>query len=360
MYKNHIALTGSLISNSPADVQPLVDVVTGGNHTLGKSKDDFEKTWVKRNNAGPYKKLKGARKPMTGFKNPKALGKELHKYVDYVDYDDVKDFAAMPGKNVTEVKVPLSKDQTKIYKDLMRDNPAVRKLIKTKRLETMKSDEQAQAFNKLIEARKLMNSVGSVVPGINLSQSAKMTPKTKKLLDDVENHIKTTPDGQAIAFSHLINGGIDVLDQGFKDKGIKPGKFIGKGKMDVSEASRQQDARDYIKRKKRVMLISGAGAEGVSLGNTTFEGVLDPHYNPEKMNQMEARGIRSHGLSHRPKEQRVVQVNRYLATMPKTLGVFKSSTKTPDEFIYEISKNKEKQNKMLYDLLKKQDKKGRK
>jgi hypothetical protein len=78
------------------------------------------------------------------------------------------------------------------------------------------------------------------------------------------------------------------------------------------------------------------------------------------MNQMEARGIRSHGLSHRPKEQRVVQVNRYLATMPKTLGVFKSSTKTPDEFIYEISKNKEKQNKMLYDLLKKQDAKGRK
>ena len=138
-----------------------------------------------------------------------------------------------------------------------------------------------------------MNSIGSVKPGISLSDSAKITPKTKKLLDDLDKHLKTTPDGQAILFSHLINCGIDVMEQGLKDKKIPYGKFVGKGNKGISEATRQKDVNDFNKRLKKVMLISSAGGEGISLNDTTWEGVLDPHYNPEKMKQMEARGVRS-------------------------------------------------------------------
>ena len=97
------------------------------------------------------------------------------------------------------------------------------------------------------------------------------------------------------------------------------------------------------------MIVSGAGAEGLSLNNTTWEGMLDPHYNPERMNQMEARGVRAGGLKGR--DDRTVQINRYLATMPKKFGIFKSNLKTPDEVIYEISRNKDKQNQMFYDFL---------
>lgn len=43
------------------------------------------------------------------------------------------------------------------------------------------------------------------------------------------------------------------------------------------------------------MIVSPTGAGGLSLGNTTWEGVLDPHFNPERMNQMEARGVRAGG-----------------------------------------------------------------
>ena len=100
-----------------------------------------------------------------------------------------------------------------------------------------------------------------------------------------------------------------------------------------------------------MLIVSPAGGEGLSLNDTTWEGVFDPHYNPEKMNQMEARGIRSGGLSYLPKDQREVAVNRYIATMPKTLGIFPSRYRTPDEIIYEIAQNKDKQNQMLYNLL---------
>lgn len=351
-YNNFIGLTGSVISNSVSDVQPLVDIASGGEHQLGATKKDFDQTFIKRNQSKKYKDLHEKRKPIVGFKNKDTLESEMRKYIDYVDYEDIKELANMPDKNIEVERVPISKEQARIYKGLLNDNPQVKRMILNKRLETMRDEEAAKAFTSLIESRKLMNSVGAVKPGISLSESAETTPKTKRLLDDLEEHLGDTPDGQAILFSHLINGGHDVLEQGLRDRGIEYGKFLGKGNKDVTEESRQQDVRDYNERKKRVMLISSAGGEGVSLNDTTWEGVFDPHYNPERMNQMEARGVRSGGLSHRPDEEREVEIRRYLATMPKTFGLFKSRYKTPDEFIYEIAQNKDKQNQYLFNLLK--------
>lgn len=351
LYKNHIALTGSLVSNGVSDVLPLVDVVKGGQHNLGKNKRDFEDSFLRRSSADQYKNLSEKRRPVVGFKNQGVLNKELKGVVDYADYDDLKTIADMPDKKINVIKVPLTKEQAKMYRGLMRNNKAMKNMVRNKRLETMKEDEISKAFNGLIESRKLMNSIGAVKPGVSVSESAKITPKTKKLLDDLEQHIKNTPDGQAVLLTNLIKGGADVLEEGLKQRKIPYGKFLGKGNDGVTEETRQQDVRDYKDAKKRAMIVSGAGAEGLSLGNTTWEGVLDPHYNPERMNQMEARGVRAGGLKGR--DDRTVAINRYLATMPKKFGIFKSGYKTPDELIYEISRNKDKQNQMFYDLLRK-------
>lgn len=351
-YKNFIGLTGSVISNSISDVQPLVDIASGENNGLGETKKDFEQKYLKRSDLKIYKGLNEKRIPVVGFNNKRELENELGKYIDYMDYDDIKSIAHMPNKHIVIHKVPISKQQAKLYKGILNDNPGVKRLITHKRIETMKDEEAAKAFSTLIESRKLMNSVGSVVPGISLKQSAELTPKTKALLDDMQHHLAETPDGQAILLTHLINGGADVLEAGLKERHIPYGTFLGKGNKGVTEEGRQQDVRDFNDRKKRVMLISSAGGEGVSLNDTTWEGVLDPHYNPEKMNQMEARGIRSGGLSHRPADKREVDVNRYIATMPKVLGIFPSGVKTPDEFIYQIAQNKDRQNHLLFNLLK--------
>lgn len=352
--RNIISLTGSVVNNSIADIHPLLDVVADPKDMieLGRNKKEFSKQYFKRSNSSKYKSVREERKPVVGFNDKKKLKSIFDKYVDYADVDEVRGMAKIPHKDISVKKVPISKQQAKIYKQLVDKNPELYKLIVQKRLETLKDDEIANAFSILAESRKLMNSVGSVVPGISLKESANITPKTKKLLDDMENHLKETPDGQAILLSNLIHGGVDVLEAGLKERGIEYGKFIGKGNEGITEESRQQDVRDYKDRKKRVMLISGAGAEGLSLNDTTWEGVLDPHYNPERMNQMEARGIRAHGLMHRPEDERRVDVNRYISTMPKKLGIFKSDYRTPDELIYEISQNKDKQNQVLFKFLK--------
>lgn len=351
-YKNVIALTGSPVNNKISDIYNLVDLASDHKSKLGETARDFENIYLKRNNSGKYADLAENRRPVVGFNNRNLLKKELAKYIDYADADDVRDIAQIPRKKLKVNKVPLSRKQANLYKKILNEDPKLKKLVMEKRLETMKDDEVSQAFNKMIESRKLVNSVGSVVPGMSLTDSAKLTPKTKRILDDMEKHLAKTPDGQAILLTNMIKGGADVLEAGLKDRKIDYGKFLGKGNEGVTEESRQQDIKDYKDRKKKVMLISGAGAEGISLGDTTWEGSLDGHYNPERMNQMEARGIRARGLSHRDPKDREVEVNRYIATMPKTFGLFKSPYRTPDEMIYEIADNKEQQNKVLLDLLK--------
>lgn len=356
-YKNFIGLTGSVASNKVSDIYNLVDLASKGTHNLGKSRQEFERTYLVRSNSPKYKGVDPERIPVVGFKNKNQLKSELKKYIDYADIDDIRESANIPDKNLRVKKVPISRQQAKIYKRLIDNDPELRKIITKKRLETMKDDEISRAFNNMIESRKLMNSVGSVIPGISLERSAKITPKTRKLLDDMEKHLKKTPDGQVILMSNLINGGVDVMEADLKRRGIDYGKFIGKGNKGVTEETRQKDVVDYNNRKKRVMLISSAGGEGISLGDTTAEYVLDGFYNPEVMKQMEARGIRSNGLSHRPDKEREVDVTRYMSTMPRTFGIFKSKYKTPDEIVYSIAENKEKQNQLLFDLLKENDKK---
>lgn len=350
-YKNFIGLTGSIVNNKISDIYNLVNLSSKGEHQLGDSQKDFEEKHLKKSEALKYKNEKENRKPVIGFKDEKALKSDLSKYIDYASIDDVRPLSKIPRKELDIRKIPLSKEQAKYYKQIVRKDPNLEKLIKRKRLETLKDEEISKAFNSMLESRKLVNSVGSVIPGIPLEESAKISPKTKAILDDMEEHLSKTPDGQAILLTNMINGGADVLEAGLKNRGIEYGKFIGKGNKGVTEKSRQADVDDYNERKKKVMLISGAGAEGISLGDTTWEGVLDPHYNPERMNQMEARGIRAFGQSDRPEDERKVNVNRYMATMPKTLGVFKSQYKTPDEIIYEIAGNKDSQNQLLYNLL---------
>lgn len=351
-YKNVIALTGSPVNNKISDIYNLVDLASNHQSLLGEDARDFERMYYRRSNASKYNGLAENRVPVVGFNHKDVLKRELAKYVDYADADDVRDIAQIPRKNLKVNKVPLSRRQAKLYKKILNEDPKLKKLVMEKKLETMRDDEVSQAFNKMIESRKLVNSVGSVVPGISLKESAKITPKTKRMLDDMENHLKETPDGQAILLTNMINGGADVIEAGLKDRGIDYGKFLGKGNEGVTEETRQQDIRDYKDKKKKVMLISGAGAEGISLGDTTWEGSLDGHYNPERMNQMEARGIRARGLSHRDPKDREVEVNRYISTMPKTFGLFKSPYKTPDEIIYDIADNKQKQNDLLLNLLK--------
>ena len=218
---------------------------------------------------------------------------------------------------------------------------------------------------------------------LTLEESAAKSTKVKRMLDDVEDHLKNTSDGQVVIHSELLQGGLDVVEAGLKQRGLEYGKFIGKGNAGVTEKARQQDVDDYNAGKKKILLISSAGGEGLDLPNTTMVASLDGHYNPEKVNQVEARGVRLGGLSHRPESERKVLVNRYVGVLPlaKTEvahgiysnispdAIFNRATnggplfynpfrriKTVDQAMYEVAAQKAKGNDQLKGLFEKTSK----
>jgi superfamily II DNA or RNA helicase len=359
LYRNFIGLTGSVVSNTPADVVPLVDAMTAGKHHLG-TKENFERRFVDRSGSVPK------------VTNTTALRVMLNPYIHHVDPAAAGVHA--PKKQVEVVKVDMTNEQRELYQYAINKMDPVTALKFRFGTSKLKTNEVNAIFHKMLQARQVANAIHTVNQSVSLSDSAQRSPKIKKVLDDVEEHLKETPDGHAIVYSNMIQGGVDVVSQGLRDRKIPFGVFIGKGQPGSTEAKRQQAVQDYKAGKVRVLVISSAGGEGLDLGNTTFVATLDGHFNPEKTLQAEARGVRAGGLAHRAPEDRNVLVRRYVTTVPlsKTQAISDAMDlvaptqivkrilggqplvynplkreRSPDEWAYEVAETKHGLNRAL-------------
>lgn len=344
-------LTASVVQNNPADAVPLVEVAAGRDVGLG-SKKDFKRRHIKKTPSeqrGVFGGQTYEKELIRRLDIAKRLGSTIH-YVE--DLDATK----KPTKEVTTVATPMSKDQMKLYRLSMKGvDPKI--LDKVRRGEEVPDRKMMNVFTKLIRARQVSNSMHTVMADMPLTEAAKRTPKIKRILDDVEQHIASTPDAQIIIYTNIVHGGVDVIEAGLKERGIKHGKFVGKGQKGVTEQTRQQAVNDYIDGKNKVIIITGAGAEGLSLGNTTLVALADGHYNPERIAQAEARGVRAGGLAHRKPEDRKVQVRRYVSTVPR--GFFnklflRPQEKSVEEFVYLTANRKQRLNKKMRDVIEEQ------
>jgi superfamily II DNA/RNA helicase len=366
-FRNFIGMTGSIASNTPADVVPLIDAMTNGNHRLG-TKAAFENRYVSTD--------KNGNKTLVNKILVRAL---LAPYVHHVSEEQVNSGSSLkpPKKEIREVRVPMSDEHAQYYRYVINELDPVTKAKLAYGVGKLGKAELDGLFSKMLKSRQVVNSIATINPHMSIAESAIKSTKVKKLLDDVEEHLQTVPDAQVVIHSELIKGGLDVIEAGLKMRGIEYGKFIGKGNDGVTEKSRQQDVDDYNSGKKKVIVLSAAGGEGLDLPNTTLVASLDGHWNPEKINQVEARGVRMGGLSHRPESERKVIVNRYISTLPiakldvakniwhninpdRVLGRALSGEKlffnpikdipTVDQLMYRIAKQKAQGNDELKDM----------
>lgn len=370
LFKNFIGMTGSIVSNTPADVVPLIDAMTSGNHRLG-SKASFENRFVAKDKKG--------NKIVT---NPLLVRALMAPYVHHVTDEQLESNTGMtrPDKEIHNINIPLSGQHEEYYRFAINQLDPITKAKISHGLGKLGKADLDAVFSKMLKSRQVANSMATIDPNMSLEESAEKSVKVKRLLDDVQKHLEETPDGQVIIHSELIKGGIDVLEAGLKKRGLDYGKFIGKGNAGVNEKVRQQDIDDYNARKKRIILISSAGGEGLDLPNTTMVASLDGHWNPEKINQVEARGIRMGGLSHRAPKDRKVIVNRYITTLPisnidairntsRLISPFEFATRVAtgekafynpyksipsvDQLMYQVAKAKAVGNSQLKDLFEK-------
>ena len=346
--RNFIGLTGTPLNNHPYDTVPLIDIVSNGKHNLGKNKKDFSSKFIRKvPEYDMYGKSTGD--DVETIVNKDILKAELDMWNHHATSDDLKK-DDVPKKIIQNIDVEMSPLQAEHYKFVMNKVPkSVRDQIRDGMPVSRK--EAFHILPMLQQARNVMNGVHYLNKDISLEESARVTPKIKKALDDISQHLRETKDAQVVVHSHMLEGGTDVISAGLTSKGIAHGIFTGREK----QVDRDKAVVDYNKGKTKVLVISAAGTTGLNLPNTTMHVALDPHFNPAVIDQIEARGIRAGGQHNRKPEDRAVFVRRYRSVNPPTwyqkLGIGRKDMSV-DEWIYGLATNKQDLNNQVDELMK--------
>lgn len=355
MATSFIGLTASPVNNSPSEIATLLTISEAKREM---SPSQFRRAFLKT--VGTEQGFGSGKRRVQSITNEPQLARYLHGKVNYITSDDLKG-KTMPRKDAKDVMVPMSKEQWNMYQLALDRLGPIKEYI-ARRDKDIKLKDPEFLFTAITQARQVANSLHTARKSITPAQSAERTPKTKKLLDDTLEHLGQDPQNKVVLYSNLVNGGVDVLVAGLRNRGIEPAIFVGKGKTiggtKVTGPSRQQGVQDYKDGKRRVIVLSGAGAEGLDLKNSTAFYSLDGHFNPERIIQAEARARRLGGQSFRAPEKRVVDVRRYQSVAPasarpgmigRMLG--RTAPRTTDEWMYNVAASKHKQTAGLQEVL---------
>jgi hypothetical protein len=174
-------------------------------------------------------------------------------------------------------------------------------------------------------------------------------PKIQKAFEEFKQQLKKNERMKAVIYSNYLEGGINPYKQLLEKEKIPYGVFSG----EVNKKERDALIQQYNEDKLKALLLSSAGGEGLDLKGTRLIQVLEPHWNDEKLKQVEGRGIRFKSHDHLPPEERKVLIQRYMATRPKSL-LNKLTLSDPsmavDQYLAARSKEKEELNQQFRDL----------
>jgi hypothetical protein len=347
--RNFIGLTASIVNNDPSEIAPLVRLAKAGRFMNQKQ---FNRTYKQQ--VGTQRGFFGGKKKVYRLRNVRDLQNRIGPVLSYLDTEDLR-AKDMPRKQTQTINVLMSDEQKALYNyALKKVGPGVAHKIRNNL--PLGKKEAFNVFSMILQARQASNSIHTLDKNMSATESAEATPKVKRMLDDAVAHLEATPDGKVVMYSNLITGGVDVLHAGLKARGIPHGIFAGKGReiggQKVDASTRGSAVKDFQTGKTKVIVLSGAGAEGLDLKDATLFQALDGHFNPERVLQAEARARRLKGQQHRPPEKRVVEIRRYRSVLP-TPGFFSSlfggnkKEFTTDEWIYNTAQRKYALNRML-------------
>jgi hypothetical protein len=104
-----------------------------------------------------------------------------------------------------------------------------------------------------------------------------------------------------------------------------------------------------------IFMITSAGAEGISLKGVQYVHIMEPYWNPVRLDQVIGRARRICSHTELEKEEQFVEAHIYLMTIPKdflaklprlardTIEIEKSvEVVSTDEYLYEVSKRKQR------------------
>jgi SNF2 family DNA or RNA helicase len=331
--KKRMLLTGSPIYNKPEDIAPLINLVAGKN--ILPTGTDFEKEFVKKPPTGLWALMPWvSNSPSITHKNE--LDKILNKWVDYHKDERGVDYPDVDYKNI---EVPMNDRQTKLHDLAWGRMPFLTRLKVWKGLPPGKQD--LSDLNKFqSQVRQISNSeVPFVASGVT-----DVVPKLKKAFSNFKSKLEHNPNHKALIYSNYLNTLKDytkMLDKNSIPYAVYTGEQTERERKVIREA--------YNTGKIKALLVSSAGGEGLDLKGTREVQILEPHWNDEKIKQVIGRAIRHGSHASLPEKERQVKVERY-TTYPT--GIFGRRKKGIEDYLTEMSNQKENLNQQVLDLFK--------
>lgn len=330
-----LLLTGSPFYNHPSDISPLINLAAG-EQVLPADRAAFEKRYITEKRVDPslwgrfVRGETGGSTPELNQARAQELRQTFGKWVDHHP-GSTENF---PEVTHQTIQVPMEQDQLGTYDALLgRAPPWVAAKVRSGLPPSKREAQQLNSF--LTGARQVANTTAP------FQQEGGQSPKIQRAFQELQQTLGSNERAKAVVYSNYLDAGLSPYKQHLQDAKIPYGEFTG----ELPSDARNQLVKDYNDNKLRVLLLSSAGGEGLDLKGTRLLQVLEPHWNSEKLKQVEGRGARYKSHEGLPPEEQKLLVQHFLSTRPASgilerLNVRKSGHSV-DEYLDTMSKNKE-------------------
>jgi hypothetical protein len=163
--------------------------------------------------------------------------------------------------------------------------------------------------------RQVSNTARAYDPSMTDEQELKDSRKLNLILQHLNEMRAKNPNHRGVVYSNYLDSGILPLSRALTQQGVAHNVFTGS----VSPTQRRTMIEDYNSGKTPLLLLSGAGSEGLDLKGTRSIQLMEPHWNPSRIEQVIGRGIRYKSHDHLPEEEREVRVMKYHSKLPEDL-----------------------------------------
>ena len=331
--EKRLLLTGTPVQNKPHDISMLVNVASGKD-ILPTNEYDFNKEFIDKSNSSIFNILNKDKGPR--IKNKDKYYNSIEQFID-VHKPSKEDLRHFPEVLEENVPINMSEEQYKAYIDAEKgtDSSVINAINKMDTISNRKDISKLNAF--LSKTRQISN----------FDYSGKASPKVEALIGNVQKETERAP---ALIYSNYLDYGVGPISEELSNRGITNGVFTG----EMNDKQKREMIENYNRGNLRTLIISSAGAEGLDLKGTGSVHILEPHWNNPKLEQVKSRAARYMSHSHLPEKERYVNVYNYLSTRPKNvinrMFPFVKPRPTTDEYLFNLSLNKEKLNNQFLNL----------
>lgn len=329
--KKKILLSATPARNSPAELGKLLEAASSGELPSGMINEHLTRRKI---SPGLWGWMTGEKS--TTEEMPKDLAAFAEKSRKYVDVFDAKDRSDYPEVVESIVEVPLSSRQHSLYNYMMSSNPGFWQKIRSGIAPERSEVERLRAF--MNGPRQLSNSAAGFTRHWEPGDDSKITA----MADALEARYKADKDFRGVSYSNFLEAGVKPLSAELTRRGIPHGVFTG----EQDDAQKRKLVDSYNTKGKSdtpILLLSGAGAEGISLKRTKLLQVGESSWSDSHTRQVVGRAVRFKSHEDLPKEQRVVEVQKFRSKIPKTFvqRVFGlDPDRSADEYVADIAEGK--------------------